>query len=110
MFVHEDDRRKLVEVIENEPMKTLKILYAKENCVVGDHYHQFKTENFYLLSGSGMLEFEILDTGLSGLNVLEVGKLYKIEPRVYHKFSLTPGSILIGTASAKYDPDDELPR
>lgn len=100
MFRHEDSRRVLHELTGE--FKTVKFLIAKDGCVVGDHYHNNKDENFVLVSGAGTHAIE----GLEG--EVELFKLYYCPAGVRHTFRLEPGSILIGTATQPFDINDEI--
>lgn len=102
MYKHEDERRTLVEVISDEQVRSVKVLYAKAGCVVGDHHHDKKDERFYLISGSG--------TATIGDKTfpMECGVLYELNRGTYHKFELTEGSVLLGTASEPFNQDDEI--
>jgi len=95
MPINEDNRRKLIDFPEG------KILEIKEDCVVGGHYHQIKTEYFILSKGSCLM---ILDN----MKVpMRIGELYTVPPFTTHSFQIKKGSILIGLCSHPYDPNDE---
>lgn len=105
MFIHEDNRRKLVEWAQGN-FKVSKVLYAKEDCVVGDHHHLKKDETFLLVAGSGNFQ-------VGGLFYLRVGSevvhVIYVPRGTYHRFELKAGSILIGVATEEFDPTDEIP-
>jgi len=94
-MIHEDERR----VLEDWP--EAKIITAKKDCVLGRHLHKIKTERFVLVSGKAVMqrEHEFFD--------MEIGGLYEVEPEVFHSFSLTKGSVLIGICSHSYDKSDD---
>lgn len=98
---HEDHRRILVEWIENYPTKSNKVIIAKEDCEVGNHYHLKKDEMFYLLLGEG--EFKL------GENEWETLTDTVFVPRgTRHTFRLKEGAILLEAATRAYTPDDEI--
>lgn len=104
MFKHEDNRRVLLDWA-NGKFETCKALIAKDGCVVGDHHHLHKDESFLLIHGKASLvqigatlEFDVLPPAV-----------WHVPRGTYHKFTLRPGSILIGTATAPFDPTDEHP-
>lgn len=101
MFIHEDERRKLIEWAGG---KVSKALIAKDGCVVGDHYHQKKEERFLLLTGKAK-RIVIGDWTVRG--VLPPAE-FIVPPNTYHLFELEAGSILLGTASEEFDPADEI--
>jgi hypothetical protein len=97
---HEDNRRKLEDFPEG------KLITAKEDCVVGNHYHKIKTEMFVLSSGACMFRKTVL--GRTFEMDLEIGELITCYPYEYHEFHLKKGSVLIGLCSHLYDPNDEI--
>ncbi len=103
MFVHEDERRILVEWA-NGNFKECKVLTAKQDCVVGDHWHAKKDEEFYLLSG------EAPRVKVGSLIFLDIKAPYGFHvPRgTYHLIQLTAGSVLLGAATELFDPEDEI--
>jgi len=94
-MIHEDERR----ILEDWP--EAKIITAKKDCFLGDHYHKIKTERFILTNGTGNMTID----GKSEDMIR--GFLYTIRPNVKHSFALTEGSILIGLCSHHYDPSDD---
>lgn len=102
MFTHEDDRRKLIEWATGN-FKTAKVLIAKAGCVVGDHHHKNKDEEFLLLSGAAWV-------GIGDVLPYRIMAGTKIGvPRgTYHRFELDEGSILLGVGTEEFDPDDEI--
>lgn len=102
MFTHEDDRRKLIEWATGN-FKTAKVLIAKAGCVVGDHYHKNKDEEFLLLTGGALLDF-------GDRPPYRVTAMTKIDVQrgTYHCFELDEGSILLGVGTEEFDPNDEI--
>ncbi len=100
MFIHEDDRRKLIEWPGGAVSK---VLIAKTDCVVGDHYHKHKGERFLLIKGEANI---LVGNGMDGT----VSAPFEIDvpPNTYHRFSLRKGSILLGVCTGLFDPDDEI--
>lgn len=98
---HDDERRTLIEWIQDFPVRSCKVVVAKGECLVGNHYHKNKDEIFYLLKGSGEVE-------LDGLwETLNIGDVIYIPAGMRHSFELTDGSILLGASTKPYDKDDE---
>lgn len=117
MFTHEDNRRTLIEWATGE-FKVAKVLIAKEDCVVGDHWHRNKDETFYLLMGGGLITLgDITSTcgswvGFPLKEGVPIGGNILPEIHVprgtYHRFELTKGSILLGVGTEAFDPKDEI--
>ena len=103
MRTHEDSRRRLAEFCDG-PYGACKVIVAKEACVLGDHWHAHKTEEFMLIAGRatrviiGNREFGSIDAPYA----------WTVPPGTYHLFDLEPGSVLIGTATKPFDPEDEI--
>lgn len=104
MFVHEDSRRKLHELTPGE-YKVCKAIVAKEGCVLGNHYHAKKTESFLLVLGKARR----VVIGDSELFDLPAPQEWVVPPGTFHVFDLEPGSVLVGTATAEFDHEDEIP-
>lgn len=94
-MIHEDERR----ILEDWP--EAKIITAKRNCLLGNHFHKVKVEMFVLTSGIG----RIVRNGVSEKMV--IGKLYKVTPGTLHSFYLSPGSVMVGLCSHVFDPTDD---
>lgn len=103
-MIHEDDRR----ILESFP--EAKIIKAKQDCIIGQHYHKIKTEKFFLVEGEGILKETTNESPIkSWLNIeqMPIGKHYHIFPNIYHEFHLKKGAVLIGINSHPYDPTDD---
>jgi mannose-6-phosphate isomerase-like protein (cupin superfamily) len=100
MKKHEDNRRVLIEWVEDSPMRSCKVVIAKGETVVGEHYHKNKDEIFYLLIGRG--EYNL------GGNWFPFGDPLFIPRGTWHSFRLSDGAILLGAASEPFDINDEI--
>lgn len=101
MFIHEDDRRKLIEWSGGAISKAL---IAKQDCYVGDHYHRNKEERFLLLSGTAL---DVI-IGEDCLGMADGPEEFTVPANTYHRFHLQKGSILLGVCSEEFDPNDEI--
>ena len=100
-YRHEDDRRILIEWIQDLPMKACKVVIAKGNIEVGNHYHKNKDEVYYLLSGNG--EYSLDNSEFQPFeDVLFVPRDIK------HTFRLKKDSVLLGACSEPFDASDEI--
>lgn len=98
-MIHEDERRTL------EDWPEAKTITAKQDCILGGHYHKIKTEKFILISGKATL---IINTIVGDVSKkMKKSEVYTIDPNVKHSFMLTKGSVLIGLCSHPYDPTDD---
>lgn len=94
---HEDDRR----VLASYP--DAKMITAKQDTVLGGHYHKRKEETFVLCRGSATAtlgDAEPVD--------LKIGEPCTVPPGTVHAFHLTKGSVLVGLCSHPYDPADDF--
>lgn len=103
MHRHEDDRRVIIDWAQGE-FKSAKVLIAKHGCVVGDHYHLRKDETFFLLKGRASNAVVGDDVQVD----VKAPQEWNVPRGTYHRFELDEGSILLGTASERYDPEDEV--
>jgi mannose-6-phosphate isomerase-like protein (cupin superfamily) len=94
-MIHEDERR----ILEDWP--EAKVITAKKDCVLGEHYHKIKTEKFILTLGTAriVIDGETID--------MKVGEMYIVNPFEVHTFLLRKGSVLVGLCSHKYTPSDD---
>lgn len=99
--MHEDERRTLYEIPGGAVCKAI---IAKEGCALGNHWHAKKTESFLLLTGWAN---EVTIGDLVTYNIPAPCE-WVVPPGTFHVFDLKPGSILIGTASEPFDPEDEI--
>ena len=102
MFVHEDDRRKLHEL--SGDFKTCKAILVKQDSVLGDHFHRGKDEEFLLLHGRAA---RVVIGGKEWFDA-DAPQHWIVPRGTYHVFWLQAGSVLIGTATAPFDPADEI--
>lgn len=99
-MIHEDERR----ILEDWP--EAKIITAKKDCELGNHYHKIKTERFILVSGYGRMYLNKNDSGYKQEEMI-IGKLYTIVPETKHTFFLDKGAVLVGLCSHPFDPEDD---
>lgn len=98
---HEDDRRIIYDWSQNTNSKALII---KIDSVLGNHYHKYKDEEFFLLQG----KFKELYVEGEIDTKDQPAPCYVYVPRgKYHRFVLEAGSILLGTATMPFDVNDE---
>lgn len=91
MVIHEDDRRTL------ESFPEAKIIRAKKDTKIGEHYHKLKTEYFVLVEGK---------CSLNG-SEMRIGEIVKIAPGIFHVFDINKNSVLIGICDKTYDSTDD---
>ena len=96
MTTHEDNRR----ILEAYPEG--KLIIAKTDCTVGQHYHNVKTEKFVALEG----DIWIHRTGYA-TSLMLIGNIYEVLPNVKHSFNMKEGSVMIGLCSHPYDHNDD---
>ena len=98
-MTHEDDRRILTSI----PYKDgeIKIIVAKEDCRLGDHYHKIKTETFRLLEGEADLFIDELEW------IMHIGESYLVQPNDKHSFNIKKDSILFCICSHPYSEKDD---
>lgn len=104
IYINEDDRRILLEWIEDTPTKTAKVVVGKNGTAVGDHYHKKKDEIFLLVLGKAKRVI------IGDKEEKDVGAPRKwfVERGTYHLFELDVGAMLLGACTEKFDPLDEI--
>jgi len=108
MKIHEDKRRTLMDwgAIAYK-WAICKTIIAKEDCLLGRHYHKRKTELFMLVSGSATLTTGYPHLSRDNTVSMEVGKEYKVSPLTTHTFRLRKGTIMNCLADREYDATDD---
>lgn len=98
-MIHEDDRR----ILEDWP--EAKLITAKKECVLGDHYHKIKTEKFLLVQGD--IKYRLITDNYDIEDMLRYGQVLVVPPMVRHTFELSEGAQMIGLCSEVYNPNDD---
>lgn len=106
IFKHEDERRILIEWIENTPFCTSKVVIAKSEVPIGEHWHDKKNEIFLLITG--MAESVII--GDKEEKYVFAPHKWFVPKGTYHSFILQKDSVLLGVADKPFDPKDEICR
>jgi L-fuculose-phosphate aldolase len=75
----------------------------------GGHFHESKTEHFYVISGVLHLELQDVDTQDRMEVVLEAGQKVVIRPRCAHRFRARKTAQVIEYYEGVYDGDDDHP-
>lgn len=104
IFKHEDERRILIEWIQNTPFCTSKIVIAKSEVPIGNHWHNKKNEIFLLITGMAK---KVVIGDKEELNITAPFK-WVVPKGIYHSFILQKDSILLGVADKPFDPKDEI--
>lgn len=98
---HEDERRTLVEYIHDLPFRTSKVLFVKQDSVLGNHYHKLKDDIFFLVKGSGTYTIDGHE------EIFSQGDCIFVKAGMRHSFKLFNGSILLESSTLPYDKGDE---
>lgn len=100
--MHTDNRRMLTEFGNGKNWKVCKIIEAKEDCILGKHYHKKKDESFMLIKGTGEIK-----TAGGNPHKMQLFEEYFVPAYIRHEFFLIAGSILIGLCSEEFNPKDD---
>lgn len=92
---HSDDRRDLTTFPE------AKLIEAKRDTIIGQHFHVKKEERFLLSKG----QCDIVIDGAR--SPMLIGEIYTVSPGEYHEFHIKRGAVLVGLNSQPYDPADD---
>ena len=109
-MTHEDNRRILTSI----PYKDgeIKIIVDKEDCILGAHYHEIKTETFILIKGHANIRLHDIkprtkERRYDSIEDLEFFKDYIVLPKQYHTFTLKKDSVLFCICSHPYNENDD---
>ncbi len=72
----------------------------------GSHYHEEKTEVFYIITGRVEVQLVDLDTGWTGSLTLTPGDKLTLLPRLAHRFRALEYAQVIEISPVPYDPTD----
>ena len=75
----------------------------------GNHYHEFKKEGLYIISGEILLWVQDIDSNLRDSIPLRAGELAVIGTRVAHALQIVTPGHAIEYSPAKFDPTDVYP-
>lgn len=103
IYEHENDKRILIEWIENTPFCSTKAIIAKTDSPIGGHYHKEKNEIFLLLKGKA----KRVIIGKTEQRDVKAPHLWECPKGTYHLFELKKKSILLGAADKPFDSEDE---
>jgi quercetin dioxygenase-like cupin family protein len=79
----------------------LKTIITKKHCILGNHHHKIKLEEFTLLSGEADVEIDgVIETMYIGESIL-------VEPNQVHSFSISKDSVLTCICSHPYNKNDD---
>ena len=103
MNKHDDDRRTLLEMSPGD-FKVCKAVVVKQRSILGLHKHEHKDERFMLVQGLA----HAVQIGEETWLGIQAPYEWIVPRGVWHAFELEAGSILVGTATELYNPDDEI--
>mgnify|MGYP001447445651 CR=1 FL=1 len=75
----------------------------------GGHFHERKTEHFYIISGMLRLEVQDIDTGRRAVTHLKQGQKAVIHPQCAHRFFALETAQVIEYYEGVYDKEDDHP-
>lgn len=75
----------------------------------GGHFHEKKSEHFYVIAGALQLELQDMDTGRRAMVHLNEGQKVVIHPRCAHRFLALETAQVIEYYEGMYDRDDDHP-
>ena len=94
---HSDNRRDLHEY----EYPVTKILEAKEDCELGNHYHKLKDEVFLITNGQC--------TAIVDDKIIPMVPFIPVDVKAgaVHKFVMLKGTVLVGFCTRAYDSTDD---
>ncbi len=107
-----DERGTLVQIMDGRPFTHLVYLEFQVTdppVYRGGHYHEEKTEIFYVITGRIEVQLVDLDTDWRGSLIITPGDKLTLLPRLAHRFRALEYSQVIEIAPVAYDPKDVFP-
>ncbi len=108
-----DARGKLVQIVDGATPFThlvyLDFTVTDPPVYRGGHYHEKKSEVFYVITGRIEVQLVDLDTGWRETLVIIPGDKLTLLPRLAHRFRALEDSQIIEIAPVVYDPADVFP-
>jgi hypothetical protein len=102
-LVHEDSRRKMMEIMNGEmTIKNIKILIIKETSYLGGHWHQYPECMFVLKGSCKDYKMTNIDTKETEIFQLEEGDVVFRTGRIIHGGTFIKDSIVIDGACESY--------
>lgn len=107
-FKHEDDRGRILGIIQEGTWKELNYLTAKADSIRGGHFHKETTEIIFVIRGRATLSISYAGSKKVEQSVVVVGgDIILIEPGDRHTFQFVEDSELINILSEPMkDPKD----
>lgn len=98
----DDKRRKLAVIFDGDFLaKRLKTITAKQDAVLGNHYHLYR-EFFFCITGEAHYTFQNIETGEKENIILGSGEKVTIEPKIAHAVLVKKGTVGIEGADESY--------
>jgi mannose-6-phosphate isomerase-like protein (cupin superfamily) len=101
--IHTDTRRTIAEW--SSDTLSVQHYHLHENANLGNHYHEHKTETFYIIEGGGILRYREIVDETSPLQelILRKNMAVSIEPYTAHVFMLSAGTVMVCVSSKSFD-------
>jgi len=102
----EEDKGEFVQIAYDEDMRHLAYFELKKGFWRGRHYHEEKSETFYVVSGVIRAVFISHDRAEREEHVLYKGQKIRVKPRIWHVFYGLEDSTVVEYSPQKYDEND----
>jgi len=103
--VFEDDRGKLIGIMNDAQWEEFNYLETKAGNVRGNHYHEHTRELFFIIEGRGKLEISIKNGKTVSYDFKE-GEIILIEPGETHTIHCLVDTKWINALSTRFDTDN----
>lgn len=101
-FEHQDDRGKLVGIINEGDWKESNYITSIKGTVRGNHYHKETTELFFIITGEIKVSLEcVSDRSNKQEFIAKAGDIFKILPGSLHTFEVIEDSAWINFLDCK---------
>ena len=91
-FIFEDERGMITQLV-HDGFKQINVLFSKQGCKRGNHYHKVSREAFYVVNGSVEVIFQKAD--IEENVTFKTGDFFLIEPLTNHSMSFPNDCLMI---------------
>jgi Cupin domain len=90
----------------DHPIRYLAFVELREGAVRGNHFHQIKQEQIYVIRGRALLSVEAPDSKAKDAAPLEEGDLVFISAGVAHRLDVIEAGQAVEFSEERFDPSD----
>lgn len=106
-FYFQDERGKLIGILQGKKMEEMNYLESVKGCTRGGHYHKSTDENFFIIQGKIKVILSNIDDKSKKEFFIEGGDILAIPPNVLHTFEVLEESKWVNMLSKAMDNNNK---